>query len=357
MTKYLTGNAKLRKTLGIEDGVPLQPRPLGKGEHNDNYVFCDPGSAKRYVLRVNVTPQPFHDDQVAYEYRALKLLEPSRCTPRALYLDDSENAPGKGALVESYCDGPELDFDHLRPGDLQCVAQLMADVHAVPARDARGETPLYEPDDPLRAFFDECVERFGFYRESGFAEERVLRWVERMLALCEPLLETESPAADRAHVVNSEALASHFLIPEASAEAAARAARERAGGVFTHEPGWFVDWERPIVGEVAQDVAYLTNPTTTVWDSEFLFPASQIGSFLDDYWRAVDGRFEPGNFEERFRAFFAVTSLHSISWCCRSVVYQQRGDEAYAGRKARTKVPLYLSQDFLDMIVEDIEAL
>ena len=88
---YLAGNAELREALGVAPDADLQVEPLGKGEHNENYVFwplpaaapeedravttdalADPAapvpgtSPTRFVLRVNRIPQPFHTDQVAY---------------------------------------------------------------------------------------------------------------------------------------------------------------------------------------------------------------------------------------------------------------------------------------------------
>ena len=353
-TVYLARNERLRQALGISQGAELVPHALGRGEHNENYWFSNPATGERYVLRVNLVKQPFHDDQVAYEHAALKALEQSGCTPVPLFVDSSEGAPENGVLVESFCDGDELDFDHLRPGDLQCAAQLMADFHAVPVAE---DTPLYMPEDPLRTWFDESVARFEFYYGSAYEDARVTRWMERLIKVSEGLLDAPCPAADRTHIVNSECLASHFLIPAQSAQEAAAASTRKTSGRFTDAPGHFVDWERPIIGEVAQDVAYFVSPTTTVWDSDYFFPGSKIAGFLDDYWRAVDGRFEPGGFEGRFRAFFVTTALHSASWCVRALVYQGEGKAAYSTPKALKKVPFYLSDEFMEQVMESIEAL
>ena len=168
---YLLDNVALRAALGVVGDSVLEPHPLGMGEHNLNY-WLDVPLGERYVLRVNVAPQPFHDNQVAYEFAALTALVPSGCTPRPVYLDDAPSAPGKGALVISYCEGEQLDFDNLRPGDLQCAAQLMADVHAVPVAD---DCPLFRPTDPLRTLFEECLRRFELYRSSAFEDARITK--------------------------------------------------------------------------------------------------------------------------------------------------------------------------------------
>ena len=348
---YLNANAALRGALGIGDGVVLEPHYLGVGEHNLNYRFEDPGSGRAFVLRVNVVPQPFHDDQVAYEFAALKMVEPSGCTPRALYLDNGPDAPGKGALVISFCEGDELDFDNLRAGDLRCVAQIMANVHAVAVGD---ECPLHRPADPLRGLFGECLERFEVYRASAFEDARVTKWAETFIAAARKGLDVPCLPSDCRHVVNTETLPSHFLIPAEAAARAAAASPAGGHGVFCEQPGWFVDWERPVVGEVAQDVAYFTSPTSTFWDSEFMFPESQVDQFVQDYWRAVDGRFERGNFDERFRSWRMMTALRSVTWFCRALIAYKGDSGAHTTEKTARKFETYLSDEFMELLAADV---
>ncbi len=345
---YLQGNTALRAALDVGEGAVLEPHPLGMGEHNLNYWFSVPATGERFVLRVNVAPQPFHDNQVAYEFAALRALESSGCTPRPVYLDDAPDAPGKGALVIGFCEGDELDFDHLRPGDVRCAAQLMADVHAVPVDDG---CPLFRPADPLRTLFEECLQRYQVYRASAFEDARISRWTEAFIAAAERGLEAPANPNEQRHIVNTETLPSHFLIPAAAATEAAAA--QGAAGRFCAHPGSFIDWERPVIGEVAQDVAYFASPTTTFWDSGFLFPASQVEDFVEDYWRAVDGRFDRGGFDARFRSWRMMTALRSVTWCCRALVhYHVEG--AHKTAKTAAKLPVYLSDDFMELLAREV---
>ena len=344
---YLRDNAGLRAALGVADDIQLNPHPLGMGEHNLNFWFDNPADGGRYVLRVNVAPQPFHDNQVAYEFAALRALVQSGCTPRPVYLDDAPTAPGEGALVIGYCEGSQLDFDNLRPGDLRCAAQLMADVHAVPVAD---DCPLYRPADPLRALFEECLQRFGLYRASAFEDARITRWAETFIARAQRAMQESAAPGDCGHIVNTETLPSHFLIPEAASAEAAGAFGDT--GRFCAHPGWFVDWERPVIGEVAQDVAYFTSPTTTFWDSDYLFPASRAESFVEEYWRAVDGRFDRAGFDGRFRCWRMMTALRSVTWFCRALIhYNASGTHKTA--KTAQKFPVYLSDEFMEFLARD----
>lgn len=345
---YLRGNAKLRGAIGAADDASLEPRYLGAGEHNLNYRFQEPASGRNYVLRINVAKQPFHDDQVAYEFGALQALEPSGCTPEPVYMDNSRNAPCEGAMVIGFCEGDELDFDRLRPGDLRCAAQLMANAHAVPVRE---NCPVFRPDDPLRTLFEECLGRFEIYRTSAYEDARITKWVEAFIGVAERATRTPRRREDCARIVNTETLPSHFLIPASSAGHAA--ANTALTGAFCEHPGHFIDWERPIVGEVAQDVAYFVSPTTTFWDSEFLFPQSDIASFVEDYWRAVDGRFERGSFDERFRAWRIMTALRSATWCCRALVTCRTPGTHMTERTVR-KLPIYLGDEFMERLAVEV---
>lgn len=344
--EYVRTNEALRRAIGVQDFEDLTLEPLGMGEHNLNYRL-EVGS-RSVVLRINVAKQPFHDDQVSYEFSALRALEPCGRAPEPVYLDNSPDALGAGVLVIGFCDGDMLDFDRLRPGDLRCAAQIMADVHAVPV--ASGNA-LHRPTDPLRELFDECVQRFELYRSSAFENERVTTWARRFIEAAKLALETRCMPGDCAHIVNTETLPSHFLIPAASALDAA--ANDKGAGPFCSNPGYFVDWERPIVGEVAQDVAYFVSPTTTFWDSEFLFPSSQVDAFVEDYWRAVDGRFERGGFDARFGAWRMMTALRSVTWCCRALITYGKGSKAHTTEKTVRKLPVYLSDDFMTLLADE----
>ncbi|MEE0846047.1 MAG: phosphotransferase [Eggerthellaceae bacterium] len=344
---YLESNAALREALDVPRNAELVPSYLGEGEHNRNFQFAHPVTDEQFVLRINTVPQPFHDNQVRYEFSALKLLKPCGRTPKPLYLDDSPQAPGEGAMVIGFCEGDALDFDHLRPGEVQCAIQLMADIHAVHLPDGIANT-LYRPADPLRALFDECLQRFKAYQASGVEDASLTRWTERFIAAAQDALATPCQPQDCTHIVNTETLASHFLIPEASA----RAAAQNAPGWREH-PGFFIDWERPIIGEVAQDLAYFVAPTTTFWDSEFMFPADQATDLVESYWDAVGGRFPRKGFDARFRAWSMMTALRSTTWFCKALPDYRVGGAGRITEKTMRKFPTYLSDEFMEMLAKD----
>lgn len=336
-TSYLVSNKALMAILGMEEGQDeIELQFLGHGEHNRNFWFVAPDGNK-YVLRINVVPQVFHKDQVGYEFAALRYLQASGCVPKALYLDNSHDLIDEGVLLISFCEGQELDFDNLREGDLRNCARLMAELHAVPV-DA--DCTLYRPKDPLRSLFDECLQRFKVYRSSDVEDHRITRWTERLIAKAQPLLDIAFSAQDCNHIINTETLPSHFLLPENPDEASGH-------------PGYFVDWERPIIGEVAQDIAYFTAPTSTFWDSELCMTYEQAQEVVKDYWEAVDGRFERGSFDARFKAYRAMTALRSHTWFCKALLTYRKGGHTHTTSKTYAKFDTYLSDEFLEFVESD----
>jgi len=108
-----------------------------------------------------------------------------------------------------------------------------------------------------------------------------------------------------------------------------------------------------VLGEVAQDVAYFVSPTTTFWDSEFLFPARDIPGVIDAYWQAVDGRFGRTDFDERFRAWRMMTALKSTSWCLQALARYRGEQAAHTTEKTAGKLPVYLSEEFMELIAAE----
>ena len=347
--EYVWHNPDLHAAIGAHSSAALGLEYLGAGEHNFNYVLQDGESGRKHVLRVNVVPQVFHKDQISYEYAALKAVEASGCTPRVLFKDTSPAAPRGGVLVMEYCEGDELDFDHLREGDIRCAAQLMANIHAV---DVGPACPLHRPEDPLEDLWAESQQRFGVYLRSGAQDARITKWVERFCNASRAAMDASGAPSGRLSIVHTETLPSHFLIPAQAAQAAA--GNKAAQGPFCAKPGFIIDWERPVLAEPAQDVAYFTGPTMTYWDSSYLFPACDVEAFVESYWHAVDGRFERGNFDARFSAYRMLTTLRSVGWCCKALVkYGSVGAISGSDKTAR-KLPVYLSDSFMELLANEV---
>ena len=327
--RYLDGNGSLREVLGIQCDVELRAIPLAQGEHNANFTFADSETGRKFVLRINFESQLGLADQVAYEARALEILVPSARTPRVLFLDSSKERIDHGVLVIEFFEGRHLDF-HV-PGDIEEAARILADIHSVRPHDDCG---LIRPSDPLRSQYETCIGFFERYCASPYAEKRVEARVHRFIEQCVDALKTPLDSTDAGHIQNTEAVPSHFLISDEG-------------------PGHMVDWEKPIVGEVAQDVAYFMSPTTTIWDTDYLFDPPARRRFLEAYWRAVDDRFPKGRFEERYPAFVMVNALLGITWSCNAIVDYRDPEKVLKNQKTADLLGIYVSDGFLDRVERD----
>ena len=319
---------------GNRNETALAVEPLAQGEHNENYRFEDPATGRRFVLRINRASQLHLDNQIRYEFDCLRLLEPSGRAPKPLFCDD-EGVDGCGVLVESLEEGRLLDFE--KPGDLAVAAQLLADVHAVDPGD--GPVPL-DPGDALRDLHDECRAMFARYCASPLAEGWLVDLVERFFASVADDLLVEPDPAECRHILNTEPVPSHFLL--------------RDGPDGRACDGSFLDWDKPVRGEVARDVAYFTAPTTTVWDTDFFFTPQQRAAFVEAYWKAVAGRFERGSFDKRFNAFLKMNCLRGTTWSAAAWVDYHNPDHPLKNEKTARKLEeVYLAPDFLSMLANE----
>ena len=76
LKSYLKSAAFLSQ-LDLPEGTGLDFSLLGQGEYNLNYVFTHPVTGRMLVLRINTGSQMHLEDQIGYEFSALKILASS----------------------------------------------------------------------------------------------------------------------------------------------------------------------------------------------------------------------------------------------------------------------------------------
>jgi aminoglycoside phosphotransferase (APT) family kinase protein len=331
--EYLATNMKLRAALEIPEGVNVEVHDLAQGEHNANLWFAHPASGNKMVLRINYISQFNLDDQIGYEYHMLEALSSTGCTPKPLFLDSSSDFFEHGALVMEFVEGESLSFDN--PTHIEKAARILADVHcAVPPEN--DEVLLY-PKDTLQNLFDECYGYFEKYRHASIAEERIIKRLERFVKYSERELHPRKIENPRAHFVSTEPVPSHFILSH------------------TGHGGYLIDWDKALIGENTRDVAYFMAPTSTVWDSDFIFDKSDMDKFVNNYWDAVGSRFPVADFEERLSAYLKLNCLRGTTWSAMTWVEYQRPDLVLKNDKTIEKFEkYYLNDDFLDMLEENI---
>ena len=304
--------------LGIAPGTGLDFQTLGQGEYNCNFSFEHP-DGRRLVLRINRGSQMHLQDQIGYEFKALKALEASRRTPGALACYSE-----KSALVMEHLPGRPLQYET----DLEIAAGIFADIHALPP--APG---LIEPENPLETIVDECRRMAARYYEWGQADPEVVRLLKTLEAEISAR-DLTAPVGVHRCMVNTEVNSGNFLI--------------NPGG-----RSYLIDWEKPLISEPAQDLGHFLVPTTTFWKTDVILKPEDIRHFVRCYEKAVAGRFETESLQARLPLYFTVTCLRGVTWCAMACREYSEPGRAIANADTFRKIQEYLKPDFLENILQN----
>ena len=326
LERYLA-RPEVGAALGFPPKAAVTLSPLGQGEYNVNFRFSHPTTGKDYVLRVNTGSQMHLADQIGYEYRALRLLEPTGRTPRAVYVDGSRSVLPWGVLVMEYLPGRALDYRT----DLPLAAEILADIHALPVG---ADCPLLAPERPLAAMLEECRAMAAVYRTDERRDRAGEKRIGALFRALEPLGAGDHfPDAPRT-VVNTELNSGNFLINGPG------------------KPNYLVDWEKPLLADPAQDLGHFLAPTTTFWKTDCILTPEEMKDFTRRYLEAAGDPGDRGGLAERLSAYLAMTCLRGVTWCAMAWVEYQRPDRPIQNAFTYEKICTYLTPDFLDRLYE-----
>lgn len=313
-------SSKFREAMGIDSHAKLEFSLLGQGEYNVNYLFTHPVSGQKLVLRKNTGSQMNLADQIGYEYHALKLLESSTRTPRPCYLD-SENQ----ILVMEYLPGRALDYRT----DLPLAADCLAQIHAVKVPQ---DCHLLCPEHPIAAMFEECCRMAQVYLDSPLGNIKTKRKLCNMMKAAQKFEQRTDPMLRC--IINTELNSGNFLINGSG------------------KPNYLIDWEKPLIGEAAQDLGHFLAPTTTYWKTDILLDSEQKRQFLYQYCSSRGGEVSLEQLESRVAQYERMTCLRGVTWCAMAWVEYQNPDRPIQNGDTYRKIQDYLSEDFLNWLWE-----
>lgn len=327
---YVDANDDLHDALGVRRGSHLPLSPFAQGEYNANYALDlgEPGAARaqrRLLVRVSLGSQMHLPDQIGYEMAALRALEPSGRTPRALYVDGSHSRFPLGVGVEERLPGRPLRYET----DLAEAAAILADIHALPVPDG---SPLVAPAHPLASVVEECAQMYAAYEAWPQADPQVKAAIERLFITARAIAarDLDRPAPERRHIVNTELNSSNFLINDGPGERS-----------------YLIDWEKPVFGEVEQDLGHFLVPTTTFWKTDTVLTRADVERFVELYERAVAGRFSTAGLRERLDEYLTVTCLRGVTWCAMALTEYEGGGRPVTNADTYKKIKAYLAPEFL----------
>ena len=304
-------------------GRSFEVAPLAQGEYNLNYLIR--AGDLRLVFRVNIGTQIQRDDQIVYEYKALRLLERTGATPRPFFVDDSRRLSGRGILIMEFLPGEPLDYRR----DIASAAALFARIHQTAVNDA--DNHLIRETAPLSLIYDECAGLLQRYFESERADPVIRDYLRELLGWAEAARSRERyyQSDPWPCVVNTEVNSGNFIV-------------NRAGGTI-----YLVDWEMPRWGDPSQDLAHFCSPLTTLWKTDFRMQPDDRRRFLDAYRRDLRDPHLKDTLMERIRLREPFVRLRGISWSAMGWAAYQSD---YAGVKnpdTWAKLQQYMNLEFI----------
>lgn len=341
LIKQYVNDPEYRKALGLPDYVTEEYRLLAQGEYNVNYLFIHPVTGRRLILRVNAGSQMHLDRQIEYEAHALEVLRSSGRTPRVYYVDGSMDRIDHGVLVEEYLPGRYPRYDNRF--EMKSVMECMADIHSVPVSEneviygepgtvPRDTVKLIAPADPASAILDECESMVIKYMDSPLGDDTTKRRLRDLLDRGHEIADERIAADTYRCCINTELNSTNFLLDRGRAQ--------------------LIDWEKPLYADPAQDLGHLLAPTTTFWKTDHILSSSETDRLIDEYIKAVGGRFDTAGIRERTHRLINITCLRGLTWCAMAWVEYQDPDKLIVNESTRKKLDAYLSDEFLTGIEE-----
>lgn len=306
--------------LDLPSGTELKFSLLGQGEYNQNFTFIHPKTQQKLVLRINTGSQMHLDKQIEYEFSALKTLEASGRTPKALFCDGSKAILPYGTLVMEWLPGRPLNYRT----NMQKAAEIFADIHRTAVTE---QCQLIQPAHPAKAIYDECMEMVQHYFDWDQADKTIVHLLEELIREISRLPLTESSSAPKC-IVNTEVNSGNFLINERG-------------------KSYLIDWEKPLLSEAAQDLGHFLVPTTTFWKTDVILTPEEIKDFVLQYEKALAGRMDCSSLTERLPLFFTVTCLRGVTWCAMALREYFQPDRPLSNADTFAKIKDYINEDFL----------
>jgi len=312
--------------LGIDPDEDPGFELLGHGEYNINYVFRKPSTGDKLVLRIPMGSQMHLENQVRYEYEALRLLEPTGRTPKPLYIDDTKTTIPYGFLVMDFLPGRALRYE----SDLADAAQCLADIHN---HEISTDSHLIKPQNPLSAILDECHAMVKHYLDSELAVPEIKSMLSHLLNHGKKIVEDTKDSGIRC-IANTELNSGNFLVNE--------------GGKT-----YLVDWEKPLYACPGQDLGHFLAPTSTFWKTDTILAESEILEFFRLYSERSSRYSSSDALRDDVMPFINMNCLRGVTWCAMACVEYQSPGRALKDDFTFEKIKAYLTPEFLEMIRKD----
>lgn len=299
---------------------------LAQGEYNQNFLIS--AGQKKYVFRLNYGSQLNLENQIRYEYQALKWLERTNRTPRVLYVDDSCQKFSQGLLIMEFLAGEPLNYRN----DLNEAAVIFGEIHQQPIDEAADTLFVKEKATILSARVNECQQLLEPVLHSDFVPISAQRLLAVALNQCAKNIKQQQffVELDQWCVNNTEVNSHNFIIGK---------------------KGFLIDWEKPVISHPVQDISQFLASTTTLWRSNLVLTQTKKQAFFSSYLQTTG--FDSNSFSEALRIYHPYLMLRALSWSAMAYDSYKRDTKELKNQEIFEKVSSYMNEDFLRQALKE----
>lgn len=265
------------------------------------------------------------DNQIEYEYGALKRLEASGVTPKACFVDDSRHFFDQGVLMMEFLPGRPLDYRR----DLDAAAGIFSRIHGLdPARFA--DVLLQE-----RSLCHDRVKEGERWLAPFIADDKMSmetkRLLDKLLAYCrkEQVRDQYFQREPWLAVNNTEVNSHNFIMGPAG--------------------NYLIDWEKPVISDPVQDLTQFLAVTTTLWKANTILTQEEVDGFYRVYGAEQTKRY---NVRDRVALYEPFLLLRALSWCAGAYLEYFNQTRSIQNADTFEKIKLYLDPGFMQNLLQ-----
>ena len=315
---YFKSEVDLNKSYKVEF--------LAQGEYNINFTVYDDNL--KFVFRVNTGSQLGLENQIKYEYDALKILEVSSVTPRVLFVDDSKTFFDKGILAMEFLEGRPLEYSQ----DLGKAGEIFSRIHSLNLKNIDTSGFIVE-DNIFSDRIDEGKRLLNDFFQSDIIDIDLKNFFYRFLDWSESNRNKEKYfQQNKWHTINNTEVNSHNFI-------------------IGKENSYLIDWEKPVISDPCQDITQFLAPTTTLWKANYILTKDEKDYFFKSYISGLKGLDK--NIKERVYLYTPYLYLRALSWCAYAYLEYQNPNKDIKNMDTYNKIKEYLDVNFMRNLLKE----
>ncbi|MDY0235399.1 MAG: phosphotransferase [Gudongella sp.] len=319
--EYININ-KYTRLIDLDLDKNVDVKFLAQGEYNINYTI--ESLTKKYVFRVNIGSQLGLNNQIEYEYNALKYLEGSDVTPKVYFVDNSREYFEYGILIMEFLKGEPLEYH----SDLIKAADIFSKIHSIEIK--KNHNFLVEEN----IFTDRITESEILLKnlwDTAFIDKKTKLFFHKLLDWSKYNSYKEKYFLEKPwHVINNTEVNSHNFI-------------------IGREKSYLIDWEKPVISDPSQDLTQFLAPTTTLWRSNYVLTQSEIEDFFKSYIRNQKNN---KDIRERVELYTPYLYLRALSWCVFAYIEYQNPNKTIKNMDTYEKIKSYLDILFMEQLLK-----